>query len=172
MYPTLSCAGVGLYANFDSGIESNACAMLRCIAAIRLRNAVVMGLAGGVADGCWAARAIGATSASIAKRVSLIRTPVGMAKDCYTARESGFPQSTPIAKCTAFAGAVSITRGDSALNADLNGRCRSSNVAGQRSHHRRLSGAGCSSRKNADELRFAAPRRWLLVPLRIASQPH
>src|SRR3954447_2661224 len=93
MYPTLSCAGVGLYANFDSGIESNACAMLRCIAAIRLRNAVVMGLAGGVADGGWAARAIGATSASIAKRDSLIRAPVGMAKDCYTARESGFPQS-------------------------------------------------------------------------------
>src|SRR4051812_39056744 len=67
--------------------------MLRCIAEILLRNAVVIGLAGGVAGGCCAARAIGATSARIAKRDSLIRTPVGMAKDCYTARESRFPQS-------------------------------------------------------------------------------
>src|SRR4051812_5062361 len=93
MKPMLSCAGVGLYANLDSGIESNACAMLRCSAEILLRKAVVTGLAAGAAGGCWAARAIGATSATIAKRDSLIRTPVGMAKDCYSARGLRFPQS-------------------------------------------------------------------------------
>src|SRR6267142_1982711 len=35
-------------------MESKACAMLRCIAEILVRNEVVIGLAGGAAGGCWA----------------------------------------------------------------------------------------------------------------------
>ena len=72
MYPILNWAGVGLYENFDSGIESNACPILRCNAEILVRNAVVIGLAGGAAGGCWAARLIGATTVRIAKSDSFI----------------------------------------------------------------------------------------------------
>lgn len=61
MKPMLSCAGVGLYPNFASGMESNACAMFRCSPVIRALNAAVIGLAtgagagGGGGAGCCAA---------------------------------------------------------------------------------------------------------------------
>src|SRR5215475_8816227 len=66
MKPMESCAGVGLYENLDSGIESNACAMLRCSPIVRPLNAVVIGFAGGPAGVCWAARATGSASVRIA----------------------------------------------------------------------------------------------------------
>src|SRR5690242_13223575 len=77
-------------------MESNACAMLRCNPAILVRNAVVTGLAGGAAGGCWAASAIGARRATIANRDGFMREPLGLTEDCYSAREPPFPQ---IATC-------------------------------------------------------------------------
>src|SRR4051812_6351498 len=47
-------------------MESNACARLRWRPKVRPRNAVIIGLAGAPAEGCWARRGIVRTNARIA----------------------------------------------------------------------------------------------------------
>src|SRR5688500_15952099 len=62
-------------------MESNACAMFRWRLMVRVRNTVVIGLAGGPPDGCWATRHVGRASASIAAYAVFMHSPGKVARD-------------------------------------------------------------------------------------------
>src|ERR1044072_8783078 len=81
----LSCAGVGLYLKVASGIESKACAMLRCRLAVLLREEAVIGFGGRVPGaGCCALSAIGVSTATTTKRDTFIWTSGYESQDLYS----------------------------------------------------------------------------------------